>query len=134
MKTGRRVLEVRSSDPSSTTDNERISNIGICLAGLKQLNRQDLEDRKEKFLRGLRGLGGSNSRSMALFGASFTYYSPGTSGGGEGGRSIVGGFGAPVLRFSKIATPTAPPSMADMQKIPIVKIIPNMMMDKPMSD
>jgi hypothetical protein len=43
----------------------------ICLARLKQLNRKDREDRKEKSLRGLCGLGVSNSTSMALFGTLF---------------------------------------------------------------
>jgi hypothetical protein len=38
----------------------------ICLAKLKQLNRKDLEDRKEQSLCGL------NSSSIALFGARFT--------------------------------------------------------------
>jgi hypothetical protein len=40
-----------------------------CLAKLKQQNR---EDREEKLLRGLCGLRGSNSNSMALFGTRFT--------------------------------------------------------------
>jgi hypothetical protein len=39
--------------------------IRIGLARLKQLNREDLEDHKEKSLRGLCGLGGSNSSSAA---------------------------------------------------------------------
>jgi hypothetical protein len=43
----------------------------LFLAKLKQLNRKDLEDRKEQPLRGLCGLSGSNSNSMVLFGARF---------------------------------------------------------------
>jgi hypothetical protein len=39
---------------------------GIGLAKLKQLNHKDHEDRKEKSLRGLCCLRGSNSRSTAL--------------------------------------------------------------------
>jgi hypothetical protein len=43
-----------------------------CLAKLKQQNHEDRKDRKEKLLRGLCGLRGSNSNSMALFGTRFT--------------------------------------------------------------
>jgi hypothetical protein len=46
--------------------------LGYCLAKLKQQNRKDREDRKEKLLRGLCGLRGSNSNSMAFFRTRFT--------------------------------------------------------------
>jgi hypothetical protein len=39
--------------------------MGICLAGLIQLNHEDREDRKEQYLRGLWGPGGSNSSRFA---------------------------------------------------------------------
>jgi hypothetical protein len=44
---------------------------GICLAKLKQQNHKGREDRKDTLLRGLCGLGGSNSDSRALFSIRF---------------------------------------------------------------
>jgi hypothetical protein len=44
----------------------------ICLAKLKQLNHKDHQDRKEKSLRGLCDLRGSNSSSTVLTCARFT--------------------------------------------------------------